>query len=80
MTGSNAAPFLDNNLALDLDIKGRHFAAQALRHQVQRDGVTLEMIGIGIEENIENLFGFVTERAQQYGGRQLAPTIDTHKQ
>ena len=75
----DAAAFLDDGLALDLDVERRGLAAQALGDEIQLDLVLAEMDGVGLEEQVQDLLVVVAERAQQHGGRQLAAAVDAHE-
>src|SRR5690606_5803076 len=80
VTSGDTATLLDNNLALViLDIEDCDLTAQALRHQLQAQVLALHMENVGGVERVQHFLGGVTERAQQYRGRQLAATVDAHE-
>src|SRR5882672_7841701 len=71
----DAAVLLDERLAADLDVEARGLAAQALRHELERDRVA-ELELVLLEEEVEDLLVRVLERAQNDAHRQLAAAVD----
>jgi hypothetical protein len=74
----NAAILLDDDLAADLDVEARRLAAQALRHELQHDGVA-ELDLVLLEEQIEDLLVREIERSQDDADGQLAPPVDANE-
>src|SRR5690606_18651322 len=80
VTRGNATALLDNQFAAFVgDIERSDLATQALRHQFQCQHLTLHVEDVGVVERVEDFLGAVIQRAQQYGSRQLATTVDTHE-
>ena len=75
MLHRDAAVFLDDDLAADLDVEARGLAAQALRHELQHDRVA-ELDLVLLEEHVEDLLVRELERAQDDADRQLAAAVD----
>src|SRR5690554_2001278 len=75
---SDTTAFLDDHLALAIgDVEGGDLATQALRHQLQLQGLAVHLELVGVVEDIQNFLGLITQGAQQHGRRQLAAAVDT---
>ena len=77
--GRDAAAFLDDQLAAELDVEGRGLAAQALGHEAHLDVLLGQVEIVGIEEEVEHLFVRHFQRTQDDRHRQLAATVDTRE-
>ena len=80
MTSRNTPTLLNDQLAADLDVEGRHFAAQTLGDQSHGVAApTIRLEGIDVEEHVEDFFRAITEGPQQDSRGQLATTIDSYE-
>ena len=73
-----AFAFLDQDLAAlgVRDVVGRGLVHQQLRDELAADGFRLQRHLLRLVEEVEQLFGGVTQGLQQDGGRELAPPVD----
>src|SRR6185437_15079506 len=55
MTRGDAPALLDDDLIADADLERRRLAAQALRHEMQRDLIASQKEGVRVEEGREDL-------------------------
>ena len=77
---SDTTASLNDDLAFFvLDVQDSNFTTQTRSDQFQLEGFILQAEYVGGIESIQHLLSGVTERAQQYRGRQLATTVDTHE-
>ncbi len=60
------------------DIERRGFTTQTFRHQAHAIHTVFDQNLVGLEEDVENFIGGVTQGAQQDRRRQLAAAVDTH--
>ena len=75
----NALAFFDDELAAQLDVERRRFAAQALRHETHLDLFLGEVEIVVLEEQVEHFLVVHSERAQDDRHRQFAATVDTRE-
>src|SRR5690606_2522762 len=80
VTQRDTAVLLDDRLAAGLDVERRGFAAQPLGDQLQLDTLRRQRELVLLEEDVEDLFVRVIERAQHDRDRELAPPVDTHEE
>ena len=77
--GNTAAGFNDDLAFVVLDVQNGNLTTQALRHQFQAEGFAAQVEYVSGVESVQHLLSGIAERAQQYRGRQLATTVDTHE-
>ncbi len=74
--GDTTTRFNDDLAGCIEDIQCSDLTAQALSDQFQVEGFALDVEYVGGIESVEDFFGGVTQRAQQYRSRQFATTVD----
>ena len=76
----NTTALLHQHLAFDLDIESRSLAFEPVGFEHHVDAGLGDLEDIVIEKHVQHLHIVKAERAQQDTGRQLAATVDAHKQ
>ena len=73
----DAAAFLDNQLATELDVENSRITAQTLGYEAHANFFRREVKIVFVEEDVEHLFVVQSECTQNDRHRQLPATVDT---
>ena len=77
MARRDTTAHLHNHAAFVIEyVEGGNIAAQAFRHQLDRNFLTLDEKGIGVEESIEDFFTRIFQGPQNNRRWEFATTVD----